>query len=72
MLADRDYTTAGELAAELGVSVRTLHRDLGLLSNLGSPVDSDRGRGGGLRLEHGWSLGRVHLKESEAIGMPEA
>ena len=68
MLADRDYTTAGELAAELGVSVRTLHRDLALLRDFGIPVDSDRGRGGGLRLEHGWSLGRVHLSESEAIG----
>lgn len=69
LLAERDYTTASELAAELGVSVRTLHRDLAVLRNLGMPVDSDRGRGGGLRLEHGWSLGRVHLNESEAIGL---
>jgi predicted DNA-binding transcriptional regulator YafY len=69
LLAERDYTTAAELAAELGVSVRTLHRDLALLRDLGIPIDSDRGRGGGLRLEHGWSLGRVHLSESEAIGM---
>ena len=68
-LGERDYTTASELAAELGVSVRTLHRDLAMLRNLGIPVDSDRGRGGGLRLEHGWSLGRVHLNESEAIGL---
>jgi predicted DNA-binding transcriptional regulator YafY len=69
LLAERDYTTAAELAAELGVSVGTLHRDLALLRDLGIPVDSDRGRGGVLRLEHGWSLGRVHLSESEAIGM---
>jgi predicted DNA-binding transcriptional regulator YafY len=69
LLAERDYTTAAELAAELGVSVRTLHRDLALLRDLGIPIDSDRGRGGGLRLERGWSLGRVHLSESEAIGM---
>jgi predicted DNA-binding transcriptional regulator YafY len=69
LLTERDYTTASELAAELGVSVRTLHRDLAVLRNLGMPVDSDRGRGGGLRLEHGWSLGRVHLNESEAIGL---
>jgi predicted DNA-binding transcriptional regulator YafY len=69
LLAERDYTTASALAAELGVSVRTLHRDLAVLRNLGMPVDSDRGRGGGLRLEHGWSLGRVHLNESEAIGL---
>jgi predicted DNA-binding transcriptional regulator YafY len=69
LLAERNYTTASELAAELGVGVRTLHRDLALLRDLGIPIDSDRGRGGGLRLEQGWSLGRVHLSESEAIGM---
>ncbi|WP_238011193.1 WYL domain-containing protein [Dactylosporangium sp. AC04546] len=69
LLADRDVTTAGELAAELGVSVRTLQRDLATLRDLGTPIDGDRGRGGGLRLERGWSLGRVHLNESEAMGM---
>ncbi|WP_210481550.1 YafY family protein [Naasia sp. SYSU D00948] len=69
LLADRDTTTAPELAAELGVSVRTVRRDLAFLRNIGVPIDSDRGRGGGLRLEHGWSLGRVHLSESEAIGL---
>lgn len=69
LLAERDFTTAAELASELGVSVRTLHRDLAALRDLGMPIDSDRGSGGGLRLEHGWSLGRVHLNESEAIGL---
>ena len=69
LLAERDVTTAGELAAELGVSLRTLHRDLATLRDLGTPIDGDRGRGGGLRLERGWSLGRVHLNESEAIGL---
>ncbi len=69
LLAERDVTTAGELAAELGVSVRTLHRDLATLRDLGTPIDGDRGRGGGLRLERGWSLGRVHLNESEAMGL---
>ena len=69
LLSERDFTTAAELAIELGVSVRTLHRDLATLRDLGVPIDSDRGRGGGLRLERGWSLGRVHLNESEAIGL---
>jgi predicted DNA-binding transcriptional regulator YafY len=69
LLAQRGVVTAAELAAELGVSRRTLHRDLTVLRELGTPIDSDRGRGGGLRLEHGWSLGRVHLNESEAIGL---
>ena len=69
LLAERDVTTPQELAAELGVSVRTLHRDLAMLRELGAPIDGDRGRGGGLRLEQGWSMGRVHLNESEAMGL---
>jgi predicted DNA-binding transcriptional regulator YafY len=69
LLAARDFTTATELATELGVSVRTLHRDLALLRDQGVPVDSDRGRGGGLSLAAGWSVGRVHLNESEALGL---
>lgn len=69
LLADRDATTAGDLAVELGVSVRTVQRDLAALRELGMPIESDRGRGGGIRLERGWSLGRVHLNESEALGL---
>jgi predicted DNA-binding transcriptional regulator YafY len=69
LLADSDVTTAGYLAVELGVSVRTVQRDLAALRDLGMPIESDRGRGGGVRLEHGWSLGRVHLNESEALGL---
>jgi predicted DNA-binding transcriptional regulator YafY len=69
LLADRDATTAGDLAAELGVSVRTVQRDLATLRAFGLPIEGDRGRGGGVRLERGWSLGRVHLNESEALGL---
>ncbi|WP_028569100.1 helix-turn-helix transcriptional regulator [Salinispora tropica] len=69
LLAERACTTAADLAGELGVSTRTLHRDLALLREMGVPVEGDRGTGGGLRLEPGWSLGRVHLNESEALGL---
>src|SRR5918995_352758 len=69
LLADREAATAGELAIELGVNVRTVQRDLAALRKLGMPIESDRGRGGGIRLERGWSLGRVHLNESEALGL---
>lgn len=69
LLAEREYTTAGDLAADLGVSPRTLHRDLATLRELGVPVGGVAGRGGGLYLERGWSLGRVHLNEREAIGL---
>jgi predicted DNA-binding transcriptional regulator YafY len=69
LLADRDVATAADLAAELGVTVRTVHRDLATLRQMGVPVEGERGSGGGLRLEHGWSLGRVHLNEQEAISL---
>lgn len=69
LLADREYTTASDLATDLGVSVRTLHRDLATLRQLGIPVGGLSGRGGGVFLERGWSLGRVHLNESEAMGL---
>jgi len=69
LLAERAFTTVADLGDELGVSARTLHRDLALLREMGVPVEGDRGTGGGLRLEPGWSLGRVHLNESEALGL---
>lgn len=69
LLAEREYTTAGDLADDLGVSLRTLHRDLATLRDLGVPVSGAAGRGGGVFLERGWSLGRVHLNEREAMGL---
>lgn len=69
LLVERDVATAPDLAAELGVSVRTVHRDLSTLRQMGIPVEGERGSGGGLRLEQGWSLGRVHLNEREAISL---
>jgi predicted DNA-binding transcriptional regulator YafY len=69
LLAEREVTTAADLATDLGVSVRTVQRDLATLRESGMPIEGDRGRGGGVRLERGWSLGRVHLNESEALGL---
>jgi predicted DNA-binding transcriptional regulator YafY len=69
LLAEREYSTAADLADDLGVSLRTLHRDLAMLRDLGVPVSGLAGRGGGVFLERGWSLGRVHLNEHEAVGL---
>lgn len=69
LLAERDYTTANDLADDLGVSLRTLHRDLATLREMGVPIGGLAGRGGGVFLERGWSLGRVHLNEREAMGL---
>ncbi|MBM3358155.1 MAG: HTH domain-containing protein [Betaproteobacteria bacterium] len=69
LLKAREYVTAAELSEELGVSLRTLHRDLELLRESGVPIESDRGRGGGLRLHRSWMLGRLHLNPEEAIDL---
>lgn len=67
LLRAGEITTVGELAAELGVSQRTVSRDIGLLRARDLPIDADRGRGGGLRLHRNWSVGNVHLNYREAI-----
>ena len=62
-------TTIGEVANELGVSVRTINRDIQILRTQGLPIDADRGRGGGIRLHHSWGIGRINLNYSEAVDL---
>lgn len=69
VLKSRDHVTTAQLAEELAVSVRTINRDLDVLRGGGVPVDSDRGRGGGVRLQRHWALGRLHLSAVEAIDL---
>ena len=62
-------STVGGLAAEFGVSTRTISRDLALMRARGMPVDADRGRGGGVRLDHSWGVGRLNLSYGEAVDL---
>lgn len=66
--ADDPMTVAG-LAAEFGVSPRTLFRDLSILRRRGLPVEADRGRGGGVRLHRTWGIGRLTLSYREAVDL---
>ena len=50
LLQSRGMTTAGELAAGLGVSERTIYRDLDALGQAGIPVYTQGGPGGGCGL----------------------
>ncbi|SDS82900.1 helix-turn-helix transcriptional regulator [Microlunatus soli] len=50
----RGHSTAPRLAAELGVSVRTIYRDLAALQDAGVPLWTAAGPGGGVRLIEGW------------------
>jgi len=58
--------TAGELANRLGVSVRTIFRDIDALSGMGVPVYTEPGRGGGIRLLEGYTSDLTGLSSGEA------
>ncbi|MFH5208442.1 helix-turn-helix transcriptional regulator [Antrihabitans sp. NCIMB 15449] len=47
-------TTAAALAEDLGVSLRTVYRDIADLSAAGVPLWTETGRNGGIRLLDGW------------------
>ncbi len=69
LLKADEFQTVQALANTLGISSRTLHRDLDLLRERGLPIDSDRGRGGGVRLQQSWGIGKLTLSNSEAIDL---
>ena len=58
-----------DIAAELGVSGRTLSRDIQILRERGMPVEAERGRGGGVRLHSSWGIGRLALSYREAVDL---
>lgn len=68
-LRDRPGITATDLADQIGTSVRNVFRDVAYLRERGYPIESSRGRGGGLRLHPNWGLGRVLLSTEEALGV---
>ncbi|WP_233261288.1 YafY family protein [Vitiosangium sp. GDMCC 1.1324] len=69
LLASRPSWTAPELAAELGVCVRTVRRDLSRLAARGVSIESDAGRGGGVRVPARTGLGRVQLDARETLDL---
>src|SRR5512133_987016 len=61
--------TTRELAHRLGVSERTIHRDMGALSVAGVPIVADRGVAGGWSLieEYQTRLTGLNLSEIQAL-----
>lgn len=69
LLRSGEHWTTHQLADELEISHRTLMRDIEQLKEAGYPIESDRGRGGGTRLNGRWGIERLNLTNQEAISL---
>lgn len=64
-LLDKGQATASELAEKFEVSVRTIYRDIDVLSGAGIPVYTETGRNGGIYLMRDFVLDKAVLSEEE-------
>lgn len=69
VLTARRTVSGSELAADLGVSTRTVRRDIDRLRELGYPIEGEHGSGGGYRLGAGHRLPPLVLEDDEAVAI---
>ncbi|MFD9637123.1 helix-turn-helix transcriptional regulator [Streptomyces violascens] len=72
LLQTRRTWTGDELANRLGVTLRTIRRDIDRLRDLGYPVDGTTGTAGGYRLTSGADLPPLLLDDEEAVAIAVA
>ena len=65
LLLEHGRLTADQLADKLGVSVRTVYRDIDALSEAGVPICTTQGKGGGIYLMDGYVLDRAAFTPEE-------
>lgn len=65
LLLEKETVTAKELAGHFEVSVRTIYRDIDILSSAGIPVYTNKGKGGGISLLDNFVLDKSILSEEE-------
>ncbi|GIJ29192.1 DeoR family transcriptional regulator [Micromonospora qiuiae] len=69
LLQARRYWPGTQLAERLGISVRTLRRDIDRLRELGYPVEARRGVDGGYQLTAGAALPPLVVDDDEAVAL---
>lgn len=69
LLQRRPNQKAAELAAALGVSVRSLHRYVVMLEEMGIPLYSERGPAGGFSLVRGYRMPPLVFTPGEAVSV---
>jgi predicted DNA-binding transcriptional regulator YafY len=69
LLSDGSTIAAGALARRFEVSVRTIYRDVEMLSATGVPIYAERGVLGGYRLLEGFFLPPVSFNRGETVAM---
>ncbi|SDJ19635.1 WYL domain-containing protein [Alteribacillus bidgolensis] len=69
LLQHGEIVSTREIAKELEVSERTVHRDMESLSAAGIPVYAERGQAGGWRLVDNWKQRLSWLKEKEMLSL---
>jgi len=67
LLRSEEHWKTSDLREHLGISQRTLMRELAELRHAGYPIESDRGRGGGIRLNGRWGIERLNLNHQEVV-----
>lgn len=65
LLLNKKSVTAAELAERFGVSVRTIYRDIDVLSSSGVPVCTTQGVNGGISIMENFSVSTAMLSEPE-------
>jgi predicted DNA-binding transcriptional regulator YafY len=69
LLQSRPRVTASQLAERLEVDARSVRRYIGMLEDLGIPIEAERGRYGGYRVRPGFKLPPLMLTEDEAVAV---
>lgn len=62
---EKGKVTANELSEKFEVSVRTIYRDIDVISSAGIPIYATQGKGGGIEIADDFVLKKSLLSEKE-------